>query len=148
MLDLNSTKAPAPVEREELFTLNGVVGRIPVEFEASAALLYADGVRKFGGETAASWALEYALMDDSLPLKRQGEAYRALINAKPHELSNDQLGLIISICIQRILGKQIAIPGPKAPAPAEAEPVEDPIYQETTSAPDWPAAETSDSSHT
>jgi len=157
MLDLNSTKRPAPVEREELFTLNGVVGTIPVEFEASAALFYADAVRKFGGEAAGSWALEYALTDFALPEAEQDKAYKELLLAERHVLSNEQLGVLMHICIQRILGKQVAIPGPKAPAPVQPEPetlpepAEDPIYQGVKAPlvePTWPEEAKSDFSNT
>lgn len=154
MFTLDSSKKKPTVEREELFSLHGVVGTIPVEFEASAALFYADAVRKHGGEAAASWALEYALVDFSLPAAEQDKAYRELLLADQHELSTDQLGQLIHICVQRILGKQVAIPGPKAPRPAETEPapepepepqepVEDPIYQQTAAAPAWPGPDTS-----
>lgn len=109
-----STKTEAPaIERDDLFSLDGTVYTIPVRFAAGDTLMYVDGLRKYGPDIAAAWALEHAI----------GEAgYTALCNANNATVSHDEFAKLIAIVTDRLLGKAAPIPGPKAPAPAATKP--------------------------
>lgn len=124
MFEFNSPKSAHPVQREPLFSLDGVVGSIPIKFTATDAMAYMNAVRNYGPEAAVSWALEYALSNPTVP--DPGKAYRALLDAPEGAVPDDELERMIQIVIDRIMGRKAVIPEgkdvPKGPAEEDAEP--------------------------
>lgn len=126
-------KSPPAVERETLFTLDGVEHTIPVKFLPTQMLEYLHYVGVAGGDAAGNWALHKALGDTS---------YWALIEAGP-AVKEEALRSMIDCVAGRMLGIATAIPGPKgepdpAPAPetdSTEEPPDDAVWPDDTSAP-------------
>jgi hypothetical protein len=113
MLEFSSKNEAPAIERDELFSLDGTVYTIPAHFSAGDTLTYVDGLRRYGPDIAAAWALEHAL----------GQAgYTALCSADDATVPRAEFAKLIAIVTDRLLGKVALIPGPKAPAPATTKP--------------------------
>lgn len=109
MLEFTTNPEAPAVEREDFFSLDGTVYTIPAAFSAGETLTYVDGLRKYGPDMAASWALELALGEDG---------YRALLGAPEHVVSRQDFARLVTVITSRLLGQESAVPGPKAPRPA------------------------------
>jgi hypothetical protein len=128
MLEFSSTTEAAPVRREELFSLDGVVYTIPVKFDTTDSLGYVEALRKYGTDVAVSWALELALGPDG---------YQTLLSVPHGTISDDQFAVLVNIVTNRILGKEVHIPGPKASEVASMATADLPEPGEDDSR-DWP----------
>ncbi len=108
MLEFTTPKTATPVQRDELFSLDGTAYTIPKKFRAADAIGYVTNLRKFGADVANSIALEYAL----------GEAgYNALLNGGD-AISADDIALLVHVVTSRILGQPVEVP---ESAPKEEE---------------------------
>lgn len=107
MLEFTTDTTGPAVEREDFFSLDGTVYTIPAAFSAGETLTYVDGLRKYGPDMAASWALELALGEDG---------YRALLGAPEHVVSKEDFERLLIVVTRRLLGQESPVPGgPKAP---------------------------------
>lgn len=113
MLEFTTNTEAAPVEREDLFSLGGATYTIPVSFSAGETLTYVDGLRKYGPDMAASWALEMALGEDG---------YRALLGAPEHVVPKQDFARLVTVITSRLLGQESPVPGGPKVRPAAPKP--------------------------
>jgi hypothetical protein len=96
--------------RDELFSVDGKVYTIPVEFPPMVGFNYITVQRRYGDEVAVSWAMELAL---------GAEGLEALTGA---DVPNETFAKLVAIIIGRIQGLAMHVPGataaPKAPKTA------------------------------
>lgn len=100
MINLNEAEDVEPVERIDVFSLDGVTYSIPAQQNASFALRYLQYVKEHGEDAAAAYLMELMLGE---------EGYAAL--ASYENLTDTQLLTVFQACLETALG---AMAGPKA----------------------------------
>jgi hypothetical protein len=121
VLEFTTPKTAKVVQRDELFSLDGISYTIPKRFRAADALGYVTNLRRFGPDVANSIALEFALGEDG---------YKALVGAGD-AITAEDIAVLVHVITSRILGQSVEVP---ETAPKAAEP----------EAPDYSPAEPSD----
>lgn len=101
--------APVEREREELFSLNGVVYTIPTKAHPSEMHAYLFTRRNEGADAAVSFAWQ-SFVDYG--------GYAALVNAGP-VVSEEDWERLTAVILGRLVGRDVTVPGPKAEAPLE-----------------------------
>jgi hypothetical protein len=130
MFELSNKAKRETVDREVLFTIDGVPYTIPKRFRPLEMARYAHMVSQEGADQAGVWALQLALGDDG---------YLALLNLPPEAIDKDTWAGLLGVVIARLVGLDREVPGPKWAEPSAA-----PLPEENTeSAPlgaidNWP----------
>lgn len=86
--------------RDELFSVDGKVYTIPIEFPPTVALAYASVKLQYGEEAVVAWSMQVALGDEGLSV---------LTNLG---VSKEDFTKLVAIVVGRIQGLAMVIPGP------------------------------------
>jgi len=92
LIEITTTDAP-PVEREDLFSIDGVVYTIPKDMPGTLALTLLDTARKQGESVAISWLLEEVLGEN---------AYGALLACKT--VTRTQMSAVVTVIREKVMG--------------------------------------------